>query len=282
MLVTKFFNMASGYKLPTIALGTWDIPRGQTADVVYNALKVGYRLIDCAVLYGNERECGEGIMKWLAEDPANKREDVVYQTKLWNSECGYANAKHAIQNCLSKVEGLGYIDVLLIHSPLCGPKLRLETWKAMQEAVDEGIVKTIGVSNYGAKHIDQLLNWSELKHKPSINQIEISPWLMRQELADYCKSKGIVVEAYAPLAHGGRINDPTVKSLANKYGVTNGQILLRWSLQKGYVPLPKTKTISRLPTNLDVYSFELSDEDVSALSDPNSYDPTDWECTDAP
>ncbi|ODV96501.1 hypothetical protein PACTADRAFT_49833 [Pachysolen tannophilus NRRL Y-2460] len=283
MTVQRFYQLSSGYRLPSVGLGTWSIPNASTAKVVCSALDCGFRLIDTAVLYGNERECGQGILKWIEQDPQNnKREEVVYTTKLWNSECGYARAKAAIKKCFEKVEGLGYIDLLLIHSPLAGPTARLETWKAMQEAVDEGLVKSIGVSNYGQHHIEQLLSWEGLRYKPVVNQIEISPWLMRQELADFCKSNGIVVEAYAPLAHGGRINDKDVSRLAKKYNVSTAQILIRWSLQKGYVPLPKTKSLERLPSNIDVYNFEISQEDMDILSHPESYDPTDWECTDAP
>lgn len=281
--VKKYLKLTSGSSIPTVGLGTWDIPTTVTASIVKNALDRGYRLIDCATLYGNEKECGEGISQWLAQDPENnKREDVFYITKLWNSENGYDNATRAIKNCLAKVKSIGYIDLLLIHSPLEGSQMRLDTYKAMQEAVDNGIVKSIGVSNYGKHHIEELLNWSELKYKPVVNEIEISPWLMRQDLCDFCRSKGIEIIAYAPLAHSKRIQDPIVNKIADAKGVTAAQVLLRWSLQKGYIPIPKTKTIARLAPNLDVYSFELTDTEVKELDHPDAYDPTDWECTDAP
>ncbi|CDK28221.1 unnamed protein product [Kuraishia capsulata CBS 1993] len=278
--IPKLIQLSSGHAFPTVGLGTWEVPNSATAKVVYEALKTGYRLIDCASLYGNEAECGEGISKWL--DEGNSREDVKYTTKLWNSENGYGNAKRAIKRCLEKVKQLGYIDLLLIHSPLEGPKMRLETYKAMQEAVDEGLVKSIGVSNYGIKHIDELLAWDGLKYKPVVNQIEISPWLMRQELADACNERGIEVEAYAPLGHGGKINDPTVTKIAARKNVSGAQVLIRWSMQKKHIPLPKTKTVSRLAGNLDVYSFSLTEEEIRELDHPKAYEPTDWECTDAP
>lgn len=281
--VPRFYKLSSGYSLPSIGLGTYDIPRGETANVVYEALKVGFRHMDTAVLYGNEHEVGQGIERWLQEDPeTNKREDVFYTTKLWNSQNGYENAKRAIRECLEKVKPLGYIDLLLIHSPLSGPRRRLETWKAMQEAVDEGLVKSIGVSNYGIKHIEELLGWDQLRHKPVVNQIEISPWLMRQQLADFCKSKGLVVEAYAPLTHGYKLNHPNVLRVAKEVGCNPGQVLIRWSLQHGYVPLPKSKTVNRLQGNFDTYNIELTPEQLSFLDQPDAYEPTDWECTDAP
>ena len=119
---------------------------------------------------------GQGIQKWLDEDPEkNNRADIFYTLKLWNSQCGYTEAKRAIKECLNEVKSLQYIDLLLIHSPLAGPKKRLETWKALQEAVDEGIVKSIGVLNYGVKHLEELLQWDQLKYKPVINQLESSP-----------------------------------------------------------------------------------------------------------
>lgn len=282
-MVPKFYKLSNGFKIPSIALGTYDIPRSQTAEIVYEGVKCGYRHFDTAVLYGNEKEVGDGIIKWLNEDPGNhKREEIFYTTKLWNSQNGYKRAKAAIRQCLNEVSGLQYIDLLLIHSPLEGSKLRLETWRAMQEAVDKGLVKSIGVSNYGKKHIDELLNWPELKHKPVVNQIEISPWIMRQELADYCKSKGLVVEAFAPLCHGYKMTNPDLLKVCKEVDRNPGQVLIRWSLQHGYLPLPKTKTVKRLEGNLAAYNFELSDEQMKFLDHPDAYEPTDWECTDAP
>lgn len=283
MSVPKFYKLSNGVKIPSLALGTYDIPRNATANIVYAALKSGYRHFDTAVLYGNEAEVGEGIHKWLQEDPAkNKREDVFYTTKLWNSQNGYAQAKKGISECLAQVKSLGYIDLLLIHSPLSGHKKRLETYKAMQEAVAAGTVKSIGVSNYGKHHIEELLNWKELVYKPVVNQIEISPWCMREDLAKWCQERDIVVEDYAPLTHGYKLKDPALVNIAEQIGRNTGQVLIRWSLQKGYLPLPKTKNPDRLPGNFAVYDFELTQEQMKAIEHPEAYEPTDWECTDAP
>lgn len=283
MSVTKSILLSSGNSIPSVGLGCYDIPNRLTEEIVYQACKVGYRHFDTAVLYHNEFEVGQGIQKWIKEDPQNnKREDIFYTTKLWNSECGYQNAKQAIDRCLAKVEGLKYIDLLLIHSPLCGPAKRLETWKALQEGVDAGIVRNIGVSNYGVKHLQELLDWKDLKYKPVVNQIEISPWVMRQELADWCRAHDIQVEAYAPLTHGYKVTHSIISTIAEKYGVLPVQVLIRWSLQKGNIPLPKTKTVSRLKSNLDVYGFELTASEIEEIDQPDAYEPTDWECTDAP
>lgn len=274
-------KLNSGNTIPQVGLGTYDIPRTHTASLVYEAAQAGYRHFDTAVLYGNEAEVGEGIAKWIND--GNDRLQVFYTTKLWNSQLGYQNTRKAITSCLEKVKQLGYIDLLLIHLPLPGKEARLGSWKALQEAVDEGTVRNIGVSNYGVKHLQELLTWRDLKYKPAVNQIEISPWCMRQELADWCKGQGIVVEGYAPLTHGYKLTHPPpdIADIAEKYGVSVAQVLIRWSVQKGYVPLPKTKTASRLKQNLDL-SFELTPEEVETIGRPDAYEPTDWECTDCP
>ncbi|AWU75739.1 uncharacterized protein C5L36_0B09800 [Pichia kudriavzevii] len=280
MTIGKPITLNNGTKIPFMGLGTWEISNADV--VVREALNVGYRCIDTAVLYGNEKLCGDGIIKWLESDPNNKREDVYYITKLWNHQNGYEKAKRAIRECFEKVKGLGYIDLLLIHSPTEGPRMRLETWKAMQEAVDEGIVKSIGVSNYGIKHLQELLSWEGTYIKPVANEIEVSPWCMRQELCDFTKKHDIVVIAYAPLSHSYRLQDKDAVEIAKKKNVTVAQVLIRWSLQKGYIPIPKTKTLARLPVNLDVLSFELITDEMKQLDHPLEHDPSDWEVTMCP
>ncbi|CCK69889.1 aldo-keto reductase superfamily protein KNAG_0D01370 [Huiozyma naganishii CBS 8797] len=282
MPVPKSYKLASGFNIPTIGLGTYDLPPSNTTAIVEAALEVGYRHLDTAVLYGNEAEVAQGAMNFLGRHPDVSREDIFYTTKLWNSQFGYEKAKRAIRECVECIGGLGYIDLLLMHSPIGGKQVRRGTWKAMQEAVDDGLVRSIGVSSYGQRHLEDLFEWSELKHAPAVNQIEISPWIMRQQLADYCKSKGIVVEAYSPLTHGYKLDDPDLLKVAEETGKNPGQVLLRWSLQHGYVPLPKTKTVSRLQLNLDVFDWELSPEHMKLLDHPEAYEPTDWECTDTP
>lgn len=276
-------------KIPCVGLGTYLVSSKATDNIVYEACKRGYRHFDTAVLYENERDVAAGIVKYIKEEsdktgePFDKiRSDFFYTTKLWNDQCSSYEAAHrGIESCLSKIGDLKYIDLLLIHSPLMGPENRLLTWKAMQE-YDVSKVKNLGVSNYGIKHLRQLLTWKDLKIKPVINQIEISPWLMRQEIVDFCKENDIQVEAYAPLTHGGNLFNPLLTQIAYKYEVTNAQILIRWSLQHGLIPLPKTGTIERLSGNLDVFGFEIDDKDMRLLDHPEAYQPTDWECTDCP
>ncbi|KAH3674787.1 hypothetical protein WICMUC_002990 [Wickerhamomyces mucosus] len=283
MSVQKYLKLNSGYSIPTLGLGTWLLSRSEAPELVFQALKKGYRHIDTAILYDNEFEVSEGIAKWLKDDPINnKREDIFYTSKLWDFR-SYEEAKQEIERALEAVEdNLGYIDLLLLHSPNVGPNGRRNAWKALQEVVATGKVKSIGISSWGIHHIEGLLEWDGLKIKPAVNQIELSPWLMRQEIVEHYKKLGIVLEAYSPLAHGGRLNDPIVKAIAEKHGKTPAQILLRWSLQQGFVPLPKTSNIERLDNNLDVYDFELNDSEIENLNHPKSHDNTDWECTTNP
>lgn len=282
MSIPREYKLLSNHTIPTIALGTYNLPRSHTTSIVEKALDEGYRHFDTAVLYQNEYEVAKGILNWLKKHPTVKRDEIFYTTKLWNTQFGYDNAKKAIKECVKSVGDLGYIDLLLMHSPLGGKKLRIETWKALQEAVDEGLVKNIGVSNFGEKHLKDLFEWEGLEYKPVVNQIEISPWCMRQELADYCKREGLIVEAYAPLTHGYKLQEEGLVKIADELKKSPTQVLIRWSLQHGYVPLPKTKTPARLRENLGVYDFEIPDEKMKLLDHPEAYEPTDWECTNAP
>lgn len=279
----RLIKLNSGHTIPSIGLGCYDIPRNKTVSVVYEACKVGYRHFDTAVLYGNEEEVIEGISKFLRENPNIPRSEFFYTTKLWNNQLGTSSTKQAISTMMAQVgDKLEYIDLLLIHSPLPGKTKRLESWKVLQDAVEKGWIKNIGVSNYGKHHIEELLTNATIP--PAVNQIEVSPWCMRQDLATWCLSKGINVEAYAPLTHGNKlqVNNTEFQEIMQKYNKSAAQILIKWSLQKGYIPLPKTKTPSRLKENLSVDDFELTNEEIKAIDQPDAYEPTDWECTDAP
>ena len=276
-------------KIPTIGLGTYLLPASSTDKLVYEACKKGYRHFDTAVLYENEKDVAAGMVKFIKEESEKTgesfdkiRSQFFYTTKLWNNQCtSYENAVLGIESCLAKIGELKYIDLLLIHSPLMGPENRLATWKAMQE-YDSSKLKNLGVSNFGIKHLEQLLSWDGLEIKPVVNQIEISPWLMRQELVKFCKANSIQVEAFAPLTHGENLSNPVLTQIAYKYNVLNAQILIRWSIQHGLIPLPKTSKVERLSSNLSVFGFEISDEDMKKLDHPDAYQPTDWECTDCP
>ena len=283
-------TLNNGNTIPSLGLGTYQMNSKTAVNVVYEACVKGYRHFDTAVLYQNEKEVAEGITRFIEEESMKTgkpfdeiRKSFFYTTKLWNSQCNgsYDKVVKAIDGCINCVGKLKYIDLLLIHSPLMGPKHRIQTWKAMQD-YGEDKLKNIGVSNFGAQHIKELLSWDGLKIKPVVNQLEISPWLMRKELVEFCFKNDIDVEAFSPLTHGENLNNPVITQLAYKYEKTNAQILIKWSLQTGHIPLPKTANVERLAGNLDVFGFEISKEDIATISHPDAYQPTDWECTDCP
>ncbi|ODQ64167.1 Aldo/keto reductase [Nadsonia fulvescens var. elongata DSM 6958] len=274
-------KLNSGAWIPQIGLGVYDIPASQTSRVVKTGLEVGYRHIDTAVLYCNEKEVSKGIDDFLTSHPDVSRRDIFYTTKIWHSSHGYAAAKKAIQNCIQAAPD-NHIDLLLIHSPIApapAAKHRIETWQAMQEAIKSGSVGSIGVSNYGIEHIQQLLDWPGLEIVPAVNQIELQPWLCRVEIMEFCKSKGIQVEAFASLTRGVSLDNPTLLSLAKKYNKSPAQILLRWSIQWGCIPLAKSVHKKRLESNLQLWDWKLTDEDIERLADRDAYEVNDWDPT---
>lgn len=276
----RYHTLNSGNKIPSIGLGVYLTPVSVAKDVALEALEVGYRHIDSAQIYKNEHEVCEAIAEWLKEDPAkNKREDIFYTTKIYDTDHGYELTKKAIEVSLERAKDIGYIDLILMHSPRSDYEKRHGSWLALQEAVASGKVKNIGVSNYGIKHLQELLAYSDLKIKPAINQIEVHPWLTRTELVAFCKDQGIVVEAYSPLVKGQKFDDELLLSLAKKYSKTPAQILINWSLCKGFVTLPKTVTKSRLLPNLESDQFKLSPEDIKALDAKDEYLTTGWDPT---
>lgn len=276
-----FAPLNNGTKIPMLGLGCYLLGRNSTSDVVYNALKLGYRHFDTAQMYGNEREVGQGIAKWLHESPdTNKRADIYYTTKLLGENQGYENAKKAIQTSFKKVEQLEYIDLFLIHDPMTDKRRRLGAWKALQEAVDQGIVKSIGVSSYGIHHIEELLSWEGLTIKPVVNQIELNPWLTRKEIVKYCKDNSIYLETFSPLTKGFKFKDPELQSLSKKYGKSPAQILIKWNLQNDYIVIPKSANSERQLENLNVFDFLISDADMQMITHDEAYEYFDWDPTD--
>lgn len=279
----------NGVKLPLLGLGVYEIARKDTAKTVETALEIGYRLIDTASCYYNEKETAEGIYNFLQKNPAVKREEILYTTKVWDTDHGYDECKASIKKQVQivKDQGIGYIDILLMHSPHGGKAERLATWKAMEEAIPSGDVRTIGVSNFGVAHLKELL--ANCKVRPAIDQLELSPWLQRADIVEFCRKEGIVTEAYAPLTQGNKLDDPQLLEFCKKYNKTPGQILLKWSLLKGFLPLPKSVKASRLQENFNNAApegspeyFTLSEEDLEALGDKNAYEYFDWDPTNCP
>lgn len=280
--IAPLIKLSSGYTIPALALGVYETPSRSAATLVETALNNGYRHIDSASAYHNEKEVGQGIVNFLKKNPSVKREEIFYTTKIKESDQGYERATQAIQKSLSLVQGLEYIDLILVHSPLSSHQKRLGTWQALQEAVDNGTVRSIGLSNYGIPHIQELFKWDGLKYKPVINQLELSPWLQREELVRFCEAHEMRLEAYSPLTRGEKLDDPTLVSLAKKYNKSPAQVLIKWSLQKGFIPLPKSVHEPRIQSNIDVFDFDLTSEEVDTLGDKNDYFWTEWDPTTAP
>ncbi|MGD1054984.1 MAG: aldo/keto reductase, partial [Nitrososphaerales archaeon] len=226
---TKRLN--DGTEIPHLGIGMWQVPPGEVGvEAVKYALKVGYRLIDTASLYGNEREVRKGV-----RESGVPRKDVFITTKLWNSDHGYDRAVHACDRSL-KLLGLEYIDLYLIHWPVTGA--RKETWDALVTLQREGKCRSIGVSNYTIGHLQQLLEDSSVL--PSVNQVEFNPFLYQRELLEFCKKKSIALEAYCPLTRGRRLNHPMLVETASRYSRTPAQIMIRWSLQHELIVIPKS------------------------------------------
>lgn len=286
-------KLNNGVEIPQVGLGVYLLPQEISSSIVLNALEVGYRHVDSATVYRNETPTVAGIVEFL-ESPAAKeqgitRKDIFYTTKVADRDHGYEAAKKGIEASYEKAKALGYIDLLLIHSPRVPsaktPEERAEirrgTWKALQEAVEEGKVKSIGISNYGKHHIQELLDWDGLKIVPAVNQIELHPWLQRHDLVSFSREKGIALEAYSPLTRGQRLNpvDPVLQKLADKYHKTPAQFLIRWSLQQGFITLPKSGKKERAAENIDIWDFEISKEDLEFLKEKDENFVTGWDPT---
>ncbi|MCT6903127.1 MAG: aldo/keto reductase, partial [Lactobacillus sp.] len=224
---------------------------------------IGYRLIDTAAAYGNEESIGRGI-----KVSGVNRHDLFVTTKLWNDHHGYQKTKAAIDESLTKLD-LDYLDLYLIHWPNPAPvrdhwaELNAESWQAMEEAVQAGKIRAIGVSNFRRKHLAELLKTAKIR--PAVNQIYLNPSDMEEDVTAYNKELGILSEAYSPLGRGDLFANETVVSVAQHYDKSPAQVLLRWSLQHGFVPLPKSVHRERLESNLQVFDFTISEEDMAKL-----------------
>ncbi|KAL8377931.1 hypothetical protein RB595_008559 [Gaeumannomyces hyphopodioides] len=276
-------KLATGAAIPQVQLGLYMMSRSEVSQSVRWALEAGYRGFDCAQMYRNEREAGKAIGDYLASSSGAgglTREDVFYTTKLASNSTSYDAVRKSIRKSVD-VCGLGYVDLFLLHSPYGGREARLTSWKAVEDAIDEGEVKMGGVSNYGAQHIEELMS-SSPRHQPVVNQIEVHPFNTQVSIRETCAKHNIIIEAYAPLARAMRMNDKTLVSLSKKYSCTVAQLLVRWSLQNDFVTLPKSSSQDRIIQNADVGGFEISREDMEVMNGLHEGLVTDWDPTDAP
>ncbi|MET8146278.1 aldo/keto reductase [Sphaerisporangium sp. NPDC005288] len=245
-------------RIPQLGFGVFQIPQDETVAAVTTALKSGYRSIDTAAAYGNER----GVGLALAESGL-PREDVFVTTKLWNSAQGYDSTLAAFDQSAAEL-GLDQIDLYLIHWPTPARDRYLDTWRAFEKLYADGRVRAIGVSNFQPGHLRRLLDHYEVP--PVLNQIELHPNLQQAELRAFHAEHGIATEAWSPLAQGGLLKDPAITSIAERHGRTPAQVILRWHLQLGSIVIPKSVTPERIRENLDVFGFELTGDDMAAIA----------------
>jgi 2,5-diketo-D-gluconate reductase A len=243
--------------IPQLGFGVFQVPPEDTAEVTARALEVGYRHIDTAAGYENEAGVGEAVRASGLD-----RGEVFVTTKCPNDSHGYDEARAAFADSQERL-GIGYVDLYLIHWPVPSRDRYVETWKAFIDLQSEGSVREIGVSNFQPAHLRRVID--ETGVTPSINQVELHPYLQQRELRTEHERLGILTEAWSPLAQGEVLDDPTITRIAADHGKTPGQVVIRWHLQLGNVVIPKSVTPERIAQNFDVFGFELSDEDMAAI-----------------
>ncbi|KAJ3029261.1 UNVERIFIED_CONTAM: hypothetical protein HDU68_012672 [Siphonaria sp. JEL0065] len=263
--------MKSTLAIPTVGLGVYRAEPGECYAAVLSALKLGYRSVDTAAFYQNEADVGRAI-----RDSGIPREQIWVTTKLWIDDIKGPGStttaflkSHALLN-------IGYIDLYLIHAPADGGR-RLEAWSEMEEVQRQGLTRFIGVSNYGVKHLQELLAVATVV--PFANQIELHPFLQHRDLVAFCKKNGIIVQAYSPLTKARKLSHPVVIAVAQRVNKTAAQVLIKWGVQKGYVSLPKSVHETRLKENLDVFEWTLSEDDLAQLDALEEYLVTGWDPT---
>lgn len=252
-------KLNNGVEIPWFGFGTFRAVGAETVSAVKEAIQDGYIHIDTALIYGNEKEVGQGI-----REAGVPREDLFITTKLWRSDQGYETSLKAVETSLENL-GLDYLDLYLIHWPV-EEKLH-ETWKAMEEIAKKGLSRAVGVSNFTPRLLKELKEKSNLI--PAVNQVEYHPFLNQTELLAYCKAEGIQLEAYSPLTRGRKLDHPTLVKIAEKHNKTAAQVLLRWDLQTEVVTIPKSVTPSRIAENADIFNFELDGEDMVKMNGLN-------------
>ena len=267
-------TLRGGVPIPVLGLGVFRARAGgETVTAVESALRNGYRHVDTARIYGNEADVGAGIRASGLD-----RDQVFITTKLWNDDHGYRSTLDAFEASRRRL-GVDVVDLYLVHWPV--PGLRLDTWRAMEDLLDTGRVRAIGVSNYMVRHLEELL--AVAGTPPAVNQIELSPynWVSRRDVLDLCAAHGIAVEAYSPLTKGRKLSDPPLVAIAERYRKTTAQVLIRWALQKGLIVLPKSTHPARIVANADVFDFHLADADMAALDALDENLVTGWDPSNA-
>ncbi len=263
--LTDTYTLSNGLAIPCIGFGTWQSAQGEEArSSVLAALETGYRHIDTAQAYGNEASVGQGV-----KDSGIPRKEIFITSKLANPIRGYQETLDAVQESLEKL-GSDYADLFLLHWPRPvdhkddWKEKNAQSWRAFESLYREGVLKAIGISNFHPHHIDALMETAEIA--PMVNQIRLAPGDTQEKVADYSRQKGMLLEAYSPLGTGNIFDVAEMKAMAEKYGRTIAQVAIRWSLQRGYLPLPKSVTPTRIRENAQVFDFELAAEDMDVIT----------------
>ena len=254
-MVEKFRLLSNGVKIPSIGFGTYKSGDDEeTAKIIKNALNLGYKMIDTASFYNNEVGIGNGI-----KESDIDRKDIFIVTKLWNDDHGYDNTIEAFNKSLNNLQ-VDYIDLYLIHWP---NKLNAETWRAFEHLYETGKVKAIGVCNFKVEHLEELKKTAKIM--PMVNQVEIHPFSTKNNIINYCKDNNIKVVAWSPISRGRVLSNELMIDLSQKYKKSIVQIVLRWHMQKGVIPIPKSSNENRIKENIDIFDFEISSEDMKAI-----------------
>ena len=249
-------TLNDGNRMPLLGLGVWDAKSGkETIDAVIHALKTGYRHIDTAEMYGNEKDGGRAVI-----DSGLAREEIFITTKLWDSGLGYDHALNAFDASLRKLN-LEYVDLYLIHWPEKGS--RQEIWSALERIKTEGRSRSIGISNFAPKHLKEILINADIL--PAVNQIEMCPFLQQQQISSFCRKENIHLTGYCPLARGNRFNNPMLCRVAEETNKTAAQVMIRWALQSCHTVIPKSARPQRIEENADVFDFKLSEKQMNML-----------------
>lgn len=268
MITTPKRKMNNGYEIDQIGLGLWRVQdEAQCVNAVHSALENGYTHFDSAQIYENESFLGKAL-----KSADVKREDLFITTKLWNDNQFFDQVIPAFEKSLENLQ-TEYVDLFLVHFPVT--ETRRPAWHKMQEIAESGRAKSIGVSNYTIKHLEELLQECDIK--PAVNQVEIHVYLQQHDLREYCAEKGIVVEAYSPLAHGNGLDNEVLAKIAAKHGKSIAQVMIRWCVEMNLVVLPKSVSAARIAENIDVFDFKLDEEDLALIADLERNYRTCWD-----